>query len=105
MSLWRAWTNRIKREVAAEGPTGWLIGGGYVVRQLKGLTLLLPVLAAGFLLRDGLLQHIIIWGFFVAWALYVAVTWAAGTFFISKRIDRYIDRKVRPNLSREYRKR
>jgi len=56
-------------------------------------------------MKDGLLQQVIIWGFFVMWALYAASTWAVGTFFISKRIDRYIDRKVRPNLSREYRKR
>jgi len=95
----------IKREVASEGPIPWLVGGGYVVRQLKGLTLLLPVIAAGILMKDGLLQQVIIWGFFVMWALYAASTWAVGTFFISKRIDRYIDRKVRPNLSREYRKR
>jgi hypothetical protein len=105
MTLWRAWTDRIKREVTAEGPTGWLVGGGYVVRRVKGLTLLLPAVAALFFLRDGLLQHVIVWGFFAAWAVYTALTWAVGTFFIGKKIDRYIDTKVRPNPSTKYRKR
>lgn len=91
--------------MTADGPTGWLAGGGYVVRQLKGLALLLPVVAAGFVLRDGLLRDVITWGFFAAWILYAALTWGVGTFFISKKIDRYIDKKVRPNLSKEYRKR
>jgi hypothetical protein len=75
------------------------------MRQLKGLLALAPAIGAILFLHEGLLKQAIVWTSFAAWVVYVVLAWAVGTFFLGKKMDRYYDRKVRPNLSREYRKR
>jgi hypothetical protein len=104
MSYWRRLTGNIKREVSAQG-VGWLLTGGLVTRQLKtGVVLLLPAIAAMLILTDGLLKQVVVGTLVVGWFLVGFVLYGIGTFFLSKKMDRYYDRKVRPKLSKEYRK-
>jgi hypothetical protein len=104
MSLWRRQTDRIKREVSAQD-FGWFIGGGLAARQLKAaIVLLLPALAAILFLKDGSLKQLLAGALAGAWFLNGIILYVLGTAFWAKKMDRYHDRKVRPNLSKEYRK-
>ena len=66
--------------------------------------LLWPALAALLFLREGLLKQVVVGGLVGAWFLSGLALYAIGTVFFGKKMDRYYDRKVRPKLSKEYRK-
>jgi hypothetical protein len=72
----------------------------------NGLAVAALPTAAGLLFLDaGFARNIIISSAIVAWIAWSVLVWAVGTVFIAKKTDRYSDRKVRPKLSKEYRKR
>jgi len=94
----------IKSEVASEG-FGWLIGGGFAVRQLWCLLLLSPFFLALVLLPETAAKSVIAWFSLSIWMCWLVFNAAVGIYFISKQIDRRFDRQVRPRLSKDYWKR
>jgi len=104
VTFWRKWTGNIRREVSAEG-VGWFFGGGWTLRQLKGFVVLVPAAVALVILKESTLRNTIVGVSAAAWFLWQILTWAVGEFYFTKKMDRYYDRKVRPHLSKEYRKR
>jgi hypothetical protein len=104
VKFWGKWTGNIKREIGAEG-VGWFVGGGWTLRQIKGLIIVAPAILALLFLKEGILRNILVGVCVAGWFVWQIVTWAIGQYYFAKKMDRYYDRKVRANLSKEYRKR
>ena len=102
MNGWQCYKESIKREVDVEN-VGWLVGG-LLRRQLRLMVALVPLFAAAFLMDEGPAQTVVVWTSFTVWAAWNAITVGIGTFYISRWADRLHERRMKPRLSREYRK-